>query len=86
MPLDKELACRVQALLSEKLMIQAASHDTDLLESGTLDSLVAVRLLVQLEEHFGLKVEMEELKIDDLRSVHSITRLITRRKAAGAAV
>jgi acyl carrier protein len=86
MLLDKELACRVQALLSDELMIQVASLDTDLLETGVLDSLVVVRLLVRLEEHFGLRVEMEELEIDDLRSIRSITRLISRRKATGAAV
>ena len=83
---DKELAREVRALLSEKLTTQVASLDTDLLETGVLDSLTVVGLLVQIEERFGLTVEMEDLEIDDLRSIRSITHLISRRKAAGAAV
>jgi acyl carrier protein len=83
---EKKLAGEVWALLAEKLTVQVASLDTDLLETGVLDSLAVVRLLVQIEERFGLTVEMENLEIEDLRSIRSITRLISRRNAAGAAV
>jgi acyl carrier protein len=83
---EKELASEVWALLAEKLTVHVASLDTDLLETGVLDSLAVVRLLVQIEERFGLTVEMEDLEIEDLRSIRSITRLISRRNATGAAV
>lgn len=83
---EKKLAGEVWALLAEKLTVQVASLDTDLLETGVLDSLAVVRLLVQIEEHFGLTVEMENLEIEDLRSIRSITRLIARRNAVGAPV
>ena len=83
---DKELAGKVWALVSEKLTTQVPSLDTDLLETGVLDSLTVVGLLVQIEEHFGLTVELEDLEIDDLRSIRSITRLISRHKSAGAVI
>ncbi|HUJ72761.1 MAG TPA: acyl carrier protein [Verrucomicrobiae bacterium] len=83
---EVELACEVQAVLSEKLMVQVASPDTDLLETGVLDSLTAVQLLLHLEERFGFKVAMEEVEIEDLRSIRALGRLIGRQKAACAAV
>ena len=83
---DEKLAREIQALLSEKLMAQVDSPDTDLLEAGVLDSLSLVRLLTHLEEHFGLKVVMEELEIEDFRSIRSIACFVASQKRACAAV
>jgi len=83
---EQELAREIQALMSEKLMAQVDSPDTDLLETGVLDSLTLVRLLMHLEEHFGLKVVMEDLDIEDLRSVRSIARFVASQKRACVAV
>jgi acyl carrier protein len=83
---EEELASEVQALLVEKLMAPVASLDTDLLEAGVLDSLTLVALLMNLEEHFGLKVVMEKLEVDDLRSIRSIARLVASQKRACATV
>ncbi|HYR44650.1 MAG TPA: acyl carrier protein [Terriglobia bacterium] len=83
---EEGVASEVQALLSEKLFVTVESHETDLLATGILDSLTLVQLLMHLEERFGLRVAVEDLEIEDLRSIHAIARLVTRQKRACAAV
>lgn len=82
---EEELAVQIQALLAEKLMVRVPSPDTDLLEGGVVDSLTAIQLLMQLEEHFRFKVAMEEVEIADLRSVRSLSRLVARQRQSRAA-
>lgn len=83
MPPDRNLAAEVESLLAENMLVTVESRDTDLVTAGLLDSLMLVQLLTHLEEHFGFKVVMEHLEIDDLRSIHSIARLVeTQRHAA----
>jgi len=81
---EEDVASRVQALLSEKLFVTVDSHETDLLAAGILDSLTLVQLLMHLEEQFGLRVAVEDLEIDDLRSIHTISRLVARQQRVGA--
>ena len=83
---EEGVASEVQALLSEKLFVTVESHETDLLATGILDSLTLVQLLMHLEERFGLRVAVEDLEIEDLRSIHAIARLVTRQKRPCAAV
>ena len=77
---EEDAASQVQALLSEKLFVTVESHETDLLAAGILDSLTLVQMLMHLEERFGLRVAMEDLEIEDLRSIHAIARLVARQK------
>jgi len=50
-----------------------------------MDSLAFTRLLMQLEEHFGFNVAMEELGIEDFRSINAIARLVADHKQASTA-
>jgi D-alanine--poly(phosphoribitol) ligase subunit 2 len=86
-PLDrqiKELAGAIQEILSEKLLVEVDSPGSDLLQAGLLDSLALIQLLVHLEERFGVKISLDELEIEDLRSIHSIARLVADLKGAAA--
>ena len=67
----------VQDLLLEKLNIEVPSPDIDLIESGLLDSLRLVELLLQIEASLGFRLVLEEIDLDDLRSVKRIARLLT---------
>ncbi|HLH39036.1 MAG TPA: phosphopantetheine-binding protein [Bryobacteraceae bacterium] len=83
MPLEiDEYASAIQQILSDKLLVEVDSMDADLLQAGLLDSLALIQLLVHLEERFGVKVSVDELEIEDLRSIHSVARMIARQKEA----
>lgn len=75
-PPQPELIREIQGFLLERLSIQVDSEDTDLLETGVLDSVAQVNLLIHLEEHFRLHLPMENLEIDSFRSVAKIAELV----------
>lgn len=70
---------RLGALFAESFQIEVPSADTDLLETGILDSLQFVELLAQLEQHFGFRVTLEDIDLDDLRTLARIARLVAAR-------
>lgn len=67
---------RLNAIFAEKLNIEVPSDFTDLLDAGLLDSLSLVELLLQLEQEFGLRISLEDLSIDNFRSINSIAHLV----------
>ena len=72
---------RLGALFVESLHIEVPSADTDLFETGLLDSLQLVELLVQLEKRFDFKIKIEDIDLDDLRTLAGIARLVAARTA-----
>lgn len=70
------LAGRIQDLLRERLQVEVDDPKADLFESGLIDSLLVVELLVLLEAEFGVQVPMERLELDDFRSLERIAALI----------
>src|SRR2546426_4519081 len=80
---------RCGALFTEKLQIEVPSPDTDLVETGLLDSLRFVELLAHLEETFGLTVSVDDIEVEHFRTTARIAEFIARRlprlRAQGAA-
>ncbi len=75
---------RLDALFAECFHVEVPSPDTDLLETGVLDSLQFVELLLQLERRFGFRVKVEDINLDDLRTLARIARLVAAGGAATA--
>jgi D-alanine--poly(phosphoribitol) ligase subunit 2 len=78
------LQTEVTALLTCALQVDVASVDEDLIESGLLDSLKIVELLVELEARFLVSIPFEGLELDSFRSVASIARLMASLLASAA--
>jgi acyl carrier protein len=79
-----DVAVRVQRLVEAQVQVEIPSQSTDLFETGTLDSLSLVELLVRLEEEFGTRIRLDELELSDLRSIASIARLLSRSNGHGS--
>jgi D-alanine--poly(phosphoribitol) ligase subunit 2 len=71
----------LSALFDEALHIEVPSPDTDLIDSGLLDSLQLVQLLLQIEERMGARIPLDEVELDDLRSVGRLARVIAQRSS-----
>lgn len=69
-------AARRIADLFAMLNLEVPSDDTDLIESGLMDSLLLVELLTRLEEQMGISVPIDELEPDDFRSIQTITAFV----------
>jgi len=67
---------QVTALFAEKLNLDVASAETDLIETGLLDSLALVELLAQLEESFDVSISTDDLELENFRSIDSIARFV----------
>jgi acyl carrier protein len=56
---------------------------TALITGGILDSISTLKLVVFLEEHFGISIEAYEAGVEHLDSIDQISRLVaTKNRAA----
>ena len=76
------LQSEVFALFRDKMNRKVADADFDLVESGILDSLAFVELLALLEAELEVTIEFENLKIDDFRTIASISDFVWRQRVA----
>jgi acyl carrier protein len=58
------------------------TDQTPLITGGILDSISTLKLVVFLEEHFGVTVEAHEAGVENLDSIAQISRLIAAKKSA----
>lgn len=58
------------------------TNSTPLITGGVLDSIATLKLVVFLEDHFGVLVEAHEAGVEHLDSVGQIAALIASKKAA----
>ena len=77
---------KLTELFARKLNLEVSSVDTDLVETGLLDSLALVELLAQLEETFGVSVSTDDLELENFRSIASIAGFVARRTTMVEAV
>ena len=64
----------------------ALTDQTPLITGGILDSIRTLKLVVFLEDRFGVTVEAHEAGVENLDSVGQISRLIAKKKRAGLRV
>ncbi len=75
---------RVAWLFATRLHIEVPSMETDLFDTGALDSLGFVELLVQLENEFGVRTSPEDLELKNFQSISSIADFVMARDGGGA--
>lgn len=91
----KIIQSRLSSLFSEAMHVEVPSVDTDLFESGLLDSQKFVELLLQIEQNFNTHIDVEDFEIENFRCIEKIAALIfqqtngntvTQRSDAGASI
>lgn len=75
----------VTALLAERMGVVVASPAQDLFESGALDSLSFVNLLVELEAAFGVQIVLETLDFDQFSTVDGIADFVASARHGAVA-
>lgn len=78
-----DLYAELAALFATNLRVEVPSPDTDLLETGRLDSLGVVELLFQLERRFGIRIDPDDLEVDHFRSLAAIATFVAARRRNG---
>lgn len=80
MPDVNTLPERIAMIFSEALHLDVPSHDTDLFDTGVLDSLAFVELLLQLEREFGVTTTVDDLDVETFRSIACIADFVQARR------
>jgi D-alanine--poly(phosphoribitol) ligase subunit 2 len=73
---------QVARLFAEALHLEVPAADADLFETGILDSLAFVELLLQLEQRFGVTASVDDLELENFKSVERIADFVASRSAA----
>lgn len=70
---------RIGQLILDAVHIEVPTADADLFETGVLDSLAFVELLLRLEREFGISIALEDLELDQFRSIARIAKFVAAR-------
>jgi acyl carrier protein len=66
-------------IFGRKLHLTVPSAETDLFESGSLDSLSCIELLLQVELEYGIRIPLQDLELSEFRSIGRIAGFIKQR-------
>jgi len=77
------LSIQVARFFEEKMNLEVSSMVTDLVDTGLLDSLALMNVLLHLEQEFGVEISIDDLEIDNFRSIATIAEFIKRKATAG---
>jgi len=67
---------RLSALFSEVMHVKVPAVNTDLFESGILDSQRFVELLLHIEQNFKTHIDIQDFEIENFRCIEKIATLI----------
>ena len=75
--IDNEiLYAQLRAFFSERLSVEVSSVDTDLVQTGILDSLALVELLSYIEKEFKTEISLDDVGIEDFHSIVKIAEYV----------
>lgn len=74
---DKILKILKEDVLTDSAVIDI---DTNLFETGLMDSLATMHLFIQLEENFGIHLDLAEIEIEDFSTVRKINEYILNNR------
>ena len=77
---EKKVRETVTNFLQSSINIANLNNDDNLFESGIVNSLFAVQLMTFLEKTFVLEIGMDDLDIENFKSVNATTAFVVRKK------
>lgn len=78
----RDLIREIQAVFFDKLHLRLDTADADLFETGILDSMSLVKLIVELEKHFSVELPMQSIDLESFRSASRIAEFIASQALA----
>ncbi len=73
---NEETQILIIGLIRDRLSVDVPGADTDLIDSGLLDSLALVMLITGIEETFLCELPLDDFDIDRFRSVERIVEFL----------
>ena len=69
----------ILAFLRERFGVELPSASANLIETGILDSMMFVDLIVLIEERFGVVAELDDLEIENFATVARMAQFVVER-------
>jgi acyl carrier protein len=82
MPADSITLERVRLLIREVLSVDLPSDNADLIAAGYIDSLAFVTMIAAIEEEFRMELPLDDLDIEQFRSIDRIGELVAKAAPA----
>ena len=73
---------KIAAFLAHSMRPDCIADDGDLFAGGYVNSLFAMQLILFVEKEFGVRVENDDLKLDNFRSLSAIDAFIRRKQVS----
>ena len=73
------ICTKIENIFVNDLSVEVPSRGTDLVDTGLMDSLIFVDLLLNLEQDFLIEVSLDDTEIDDFRTIDSIASFVERK-------
>lgn len=70
---------KIKAFLGRYIKIQDLDDDKNIFDLGLVNSLFSMQLVMFLEKEFNIKVENNDLNIDNFSTVNKLTDFIERK-------
>lgn len=80
----EKLQRQIVDIFAERLDTKLPSEDVDLLDTGLVDSVKIVELVLELEQRFDVSLPFEDLEIEDFRTVAKLAARIARTSPVAA--
>jgi acyl carrier protein len=69
----------IRRFILDSINIADLENDDNLFESGIVNSLFAVQLMTYIEKTFGIEVTMDDLDIENFKSINATTRFVKKK-------
>lgn len=74
---------KVHEYILQNISLDDLDDDLEIFNEGLVSSLFAIELMTFIEQNFIIKVTMEDLDIDNFKSVSSITQFVEYKQIGG---
>lgn len=75
----------IRDYILENISIQEMDDDFDIFEAGIVNSLFAIELMTFLERAFAIKVTMDDLDMENFKSVNAASQFVRQKQGGDSA-
>jgi acyl carrier protein len=76
---DKSIRDRIRSFILSSITVGDLGDDDDLFETGIVNSLFAVQLMTFLEKAFDIEVGLDDLDIDNFKTIQASTAFVVKK-------
>lgn len=71
---------KIRDFLKENIRSLNISDDTNIFETGLVNSLFAMQLMLFLQSEFEITIDSDDLDINNFNTINSMVELVNRKK------